>query len=276
MTTRRVLVFDIAEKIIREAKAGDRLYFEAHEDEEWVIQIKRSDSTLFAVSNWGVIQSSGLAAAWRSYYDSKTVQVGAVSGEPTRIGSWDNQDIELYPHGTGKVNVRNNGINIPSGKTYDINGTPHSHEQNVLTAKQSEQIVNSSDSTLSDITGLSFSLLSGRRYMFKFLVTFRNAAITTGIGFAFSAPAMTSENWMATIRAGAAGSDSMYQNSSTALTSVIVSNGIVAVNNDQIAVIEGFCEPSENGTLQLRCRSEVDGSQITVQNTGVGYLIDAG
>jgi len=41
---------------------------------------------------------------------------------PTRIGSLDNQDIELYPHGTGKVNVRNIGINIPSGKTYDVDG----------------------------------------------------------------------------------------------------------------------------------------------------------
>lgn len=276
MTTRRALIYDTTEKVIREVKAGDRLYFDADDTEEWIIEIKRGTSVLFAVSNWGVLQSSGLAAAWRSYYDSETVQVGAASGEPTRIGSWDDQDIELYPHGTGKVNIRNNGINIPSGKTYDINGTPHTHEQIVLTAKQSEQIVNSSDSTLSDITGLSFSLVSGHRYMFKFLVTFRSAAITTGIGFAFSAPAMTAENWLATIRAGTAGSDATYQNSSTTLTAVIVSNGLVTLNTDQIAVIEGFCEPSENGTLQLQCVSEVNGSQVTVQNTGVGYLIDAG
>jgi hypothetical protein len=43
-----------------------------------------------------------------------------------------------------------------------------------------------------------------------------------------------------------------------------------------MAIIEGFCEPSANGSLQLRCRSEVNGFQITIKNSGVGYLIDAG
>lgn len=54
-------------------------------------------------------------APWRAYWDSgKDVMVGAINYEPTRIGLWDNQDIELYPYGTGQVNVRNNSINIPA------------------------------------------------------------------------------------------------------------------------------------------------------------------
>ena len=53
--------------------------------------------------------------------------VGASNHEPTRIGTWDNLDIELHPNGTGKVDVRNNGINISAGKTYDVDGDPHSH-----------------------------------------------------------------------------------------------------------------------------------------------------
>jgi hypothetical protein len=38
----------------------------------------------------------------------------------------------------------------------------------------------------------------------------------------------------------------------------------------------GGCEPSADGSPQLRCRSEVNGSQAMIKNSGVGYLIDAG
>jgi hypothetical protein len=69
----------------------------------------------------------------------------------------------------------------------------------------------------------------------------------------------------------------MYTNSVVNnLTTVLVSGSVVAAATDYIAKIEGFCEPSADGTLQLRCRSEVNGSQITIQNTGIGFLVDAG
>ena len=59
-------------------------------------------------------------------------------------------------------------------------------------------------------------------------------------------------------------------------STVLVSASFAAANTDYMAIIEGFCEPSANGSLQLRCRSEVNGSQITIKNSGVGFLIDAG
>ncbi|MDO8970728.1 MAG: hypothetical protein Q7U74_08575, partial [Saprospiraceae bacterium] len=266
MSEKRPLIFDIAEKCVREIKAGDSLFLEGNDDEKFVICIKRQgeDMFLFTIDNWGNLQSSGLAAAWRTYWDSgKNVMVGATYNEPTRIGSWDNQDIELYPHGTGKVNVRNNGINIPPGKTYDVDGVPHMHAGLVRTAKQTAQITNSSNTTPADISGLYFDLVSGRRYVFKFFVTFQTAATGTGIGFVFSSPAMTAVNWKVSIRQGNAGTDQTYENSATSLTTVLVSASVAAANTDYMAIIEGFCEPSANGSLQLRCRSEVNGSQIT-------------
>jgi hypothetical protein len=124
---------------------------------------------------------------------------------------------------------------------------------------------------------MSFSLVSGHRYYFKFMMTFQTAATTTGVGFCFSAPAMTASNYRLEARLGAAGTDQMYTNSSVdSLTTVLVSTSVVAANTNYIASIEGFCQPSASGTLQLRCRSEVNGSQITIQNTGVGFLVDAG
>ena len=75
---------------------------------------------------------------------------------------------------------------------------------------------------------------------------------------------------------GNADADHTFENSATSLTTVLVSASVAAANTDYMAIIEGFCEPSANGSLQLRCRSEVNGPQITIKNSGVGYLIDAG
>jgi hypothetical protein len=124
---------------------------------------------------------------------------------------------------------------------------------------------------------MSFSLTSGKRYYFKFMTTYQTAATTTGVGFCFSSPAMTASNYRVEIRQGSAGTDQMYTNSVVnSLTTVLVSASVVAANTDYVAIIEGFCQPSEGGTLQLRCRTEVNASQITIQNTGVGFLVDAG
>jgi len=144
------------------------------------------------------------------------------------------------------------------------------------TCKQSAQITNNSNTTPTDITGMLFTLTSGRRYYFKFMVTYQTAATTTGVGFVFTCPAMTAANYKVEIRQAAAGTDQMYTNSAAALTTVLVSASVIAATTDYIASIEGFCQPSADGTLQLRCRSEVNGSQITIQNTGIGFLVDAG
>jgi hypothetical protein len=156
-------------------------------------------------------------------------------------------------------------------------GSAGSNGTGVYVCKQSAQITNNSNTTLSDVTGMSFSLTSGKRYYFKFMVTYQTAATTTGVGFAFSAPAMTASNYKVEIRQAAAGTDQMYTNSvSGNLTTVLVSGSVIAATTDYIASIEGFCEPSASGTLQLRTRSEVNASQITIQNTGVGFLVDCG
>ena len=173
-----------------------------------------------------------------------------------------------------EVNV-NADWNSSSGDSQILN-KPTIPSQIVFTAKQSSQVTNSSNTTPSDIPGLSFSVVNGHRYYFRFCVTFQTAATTTGVGFVFSNPAMTSESWRVDIRQAAAGTDSFYQNFATSLSTVLVNASVVAANADYIAVIEGFCQPSADGTLQLQTRSEVNLSQITIKNTGVGFLVDAG
>ena len=166
---------------------------------------------------------------------------------------------------------------IGSPEVQDLNTLRNDlYAELLLTAKQTAQITNSSNTTPTDITGLYFDLVSWRRYVFKFFVTFKSAATGTGVGFVFSAPAMTAANWKVSITQGNAGTDQTFENSATSLTTVLVSASVAAANTDYMAIIEGFCEPSANGSLQLRCRSEVNGPQITIKSSGVGYLIDAG
>ncbi len=112
--------------------------------------------------------------------------------------------------------------------------------------------------------------------MFKFFETFKSAATGTGVSFVPSSPAMTTNDYKANIVQGSAGTDQTYENSVTSLTTVLDSASVAAANTDYMAIIEGFCEPSANGSLQLKCRREANTSQITIKNSGVGYLIDAG
>jgi hypothetical protein len=138
------------------------------------------------------------------------------------------------------------------------------------------RLSNSSNATPSDITGLAFALTSGRRYYFKFFGQYQTAATTTGIGFTFSGPAVTRTSWRARIRQAANGTDSFYEGDAQALTTVTVSTAVVAANTDYAWEIEGVVQPSADGTLQLRVRSEVNSSQVTVQDVGIGLLVDVG
>ena len=89
---------------------------------------------------------------------------------------------------------------IGSPEVQDLNTLRNDlYAELLLTAKQTAQITNSSNTTPTDITGLYFDLVSGRRYVFKFFVTFKSAATKTSVGFVFSAPAMTAANWKVSI-----------------------------------------------------------------------------
>lgn len=145
----------------------------------------------------------------------------------------------------------------------------------IQTCKQSAQITNSSSTVFSNVTGMSFSVFAGRRYFFEFATSFQTAVTTTGVGFNCTAPALTSGYWAGLIQSGASGSDMFWEQSSSSL-GTLVSNAVPVQDTDYIALLRGFLTPSADGTLQLRCRSEVDTSQVIVQNVGVGYLIDAG
>jgi len=125
--------------------------------------------------------------------------------------------------------------------------------------------------TYQNIAGLEVMVASANPCMFRFLLQFRTAAATTGLGLVFSAPAMSAAGWSASIRSAANGTDAFFESTQSALTTEIVSPGVPAQDTDYLAVVEGFFIPSARGTVRLRARSEVAGSNVRVTN-GLGLL----
>lgn len=131
--------------------------------------------------------------------------------------------------------------------------------------------------TLTNATGLSFSLVANRMCHFKFMGSFRSAATTTGIGLSFTGPAVTYAFWSAQIEQGAVGTDQMFTYSvANQLNYIGSSASVVAANTDYLWVVEGFVQPSAAGTLQLQFRSEVAGSTVTLNAGSVGVLTSCG
>lgn len=147
---------------------------------------------------------------------------------------------------------------------------------NVVTTKGTTQLTENA-ATLTNITGLSFSLTANRMYHFKFVGTFRSAATTTGLGLSLTGPALTYAGWSAQIEQAAAGTDQFYTYTvANSLSFIGASQSVVAANTDYLWEVEGFVQPSAAGTLQLQFRSEVSGSTVTLKAGSVGILTDCG
>lgn len=125
--------------------------------------------------------------------------------------------------------------------------------------------------TMQDVTGLSFSVVAGQRYWFRFVIHYDSAATTTGSRWSINGPALTDLNYSSeysltttsvTINQGL----SAYDNPAT-------SNASSAATGSNIAIIEGFILPSANGTVIARFASEVAASAITaLRGSMVQYL----
>jgi hypothetical protein len=81
-------------------------------DGAYAYKYTRDSSLYFSVNDWGFISAAGITTAYRSYYDGGTGVILGSSPAATKIGSWDNADIELYPNGTGDVLIRNGNVGI--------------------------------------------------------------------------------------------------------------------------------------------------------------------
>jgi hypothetical protein len=124
--------------------------------------------------------------------------------------------------------------------------------------------------TIADITGLSFSVTSGKNYYFRFVIPYTSAATTTGARFSVSGAAATFLNYYVQFP-NAATTNNTFTGNITFDSPANASTGTPIITNPQIAVVEGIYKPSANGTLIGRFASEVAGSAIVAKAGAIVY-----
>ena len=123
---------------------------------------------------------------------------------------------------------------------------------------------NATANTIADVTGLSFSVVSGFTYFFRFLISFTAAATTTGSRWSVNGPASPTllsyrSNYALTT------TTETVNNGLSAYDTPAAANATSAATGANVAVIEGIITPSANGTVIARFASEVSSSAIVAK-----------
>lgn len=120
--------------------------------------------------------------------------------------------------------------------------------------------------TLQDVTGLSFAVVAGQRYWFKFSIIYTAQATTTGSRWSVNGPTTTALAY--TSEYSLTATTTTRNATNIAYNSPAASNATSATTGpSNTAEIQGFVQPSANGTVIARFASEVANSAI-VAKTG--------
>jgi hypothetical protein len=126
---------------------------------------------------------------------------------------------------------------------------------------------NATANTIADITGLSFSVTAGEIYWFRMGLLFNAAAGTTGARFSVNGPASPTQLGyrVGIASVAAAGSDGETTGFGNAYDQPTGAAATSPFTTGNFATVEGFIQPSANGTLVGRVASEISSSAITVK-----------
>lgn len=130
---------------------------------------------------------------------------------------------------------------------------------------------NASANTIQDVTGLSFSVTSGKMYYFQFIIYYTAAATTTGSRWGVTCSAGTAANLTLTSEYSLTTTTSTRNANILAFDSPAASNATSAATGNNMAIIEGYFIPTASGTFIARFASEVSGSAITAKAGSVCY-----
>lgn len=147
------------------------------------------------------------------------------------------------------------------GKTkVDVSISTNALAMPLRTTVISSDVVNSTTS-FADVTDLSISLKAKTLYRFSFFIRYESALTTTGSAWSINGPAF---NYLA------------YNSNYNLTTSVTNNANLIAYDSGTLATsttyntngrayIDGLIEPSEDGTLIARFRTEINTSAITAK-----------
>jgi hypothetical protein len=120
---------------------------------------------------------------------------------------------------------------------------------------------------------MSFDVVAGRRYWFRFVSVVRSD--TAGVGVAMTVTTPTATVFAAAGRmVGFAvdGTDAEWVGNITSSGDAVVPTSIVATNTDYLFVVEGVLIPSASGAIVLQARTETGTTTVTVRAGSHGEL----
>ena len=129
---------------------------------------------------------------------------------------------------------------------------------------------NSTANTIADVTGLSFPVVAGVRYHFRFVIRYTAAATTTGSRWSINGPASPTELVYRAEYSLTTTSRTTIEGS-TAYNLPAASNATSAATAGNMAIIEGVIVPSTSGNVIARFASEVASSAIVAK---AGSFVD--
>lgn len=119
--------------------------------------------------------------------------------------------------------------------------------------------------SLATITELSFNVVAGTTYNFKYVIPYTAAATTTGSRWTINGPAVSFINYASRYTVSAT-SETVNYAGAYAVPSAANASSLTSGN---LAIIEGVVKPSANGTLIVQFASEVSLSAITAKVGGM-------
>lgn len=134
-------------------------------------------------------------------------------------------------------------------------------------------LTNNSNVTLTNITELALTVVTGKRYRIEAMILFRSTATTAGITYTMAATGAAGTLAMkVSSNTGGDGTGNTFTGQITAFADTVTSTGVQATATDYILNAQGIFVCTTGGTITPQFRSEVNGQTITV---GIGSNIIA-
>jgi hypothetical protein len=131
---------------------------------------------------------------------------------------------------------------------------------------------NGTANTIADVTGLSFSVVAGQTFAFRFTIWYTAAATTTGSRWSVNGPASPTRLAYRSQYSLTATSETVNSGlTAYDLPAASSASSTATTTGGNVAIIEGIITPSADGTVIARFASEISASAIVAK---AGSLVE--
>lgn len=134
----------------------------------------------------------------------------------------------------------------------------------------------SATTTVTNITGLSFSVTSGLYYEFEFVLVVQSDTSTTGVRVTLTTPTFTIFSAVVSTCQSTDGTLGSFMGNITSSGDEVTSALVAATGTDYIMLIKGVILPSANGTVQLQGACEVASGNVKFRQASMVRFINYG